>query len=148
MKSYVPFLSLHYLWFHKVSSGLGILGVTLGVGLVIVVVGVMDGFQTRIKQSFISNTTPVVVKPYYDLDGCYLNLGSADRVPELPGLIEAFRPPACTRESQLRIVRRMLEATLAGHMLPDAQIDTEENYDATARSLISYLSRQPGPGSL
>ena len=61
MKSYIPFLSLRYLLFHKVSSGLGILGVTLGVGMVIVVVGVMDGFQARLTGSLIENTAAVVV---------------------------------------------------------------------------------------
>jgi lipoprotein-releasing system permease protein len=86
LKSYVPFLSLRYLWFHKVSSGLGILGVTLGVALVIVVVGVMDGFQTRIKRVLIGNTAAVVVKPYYDVD--------ADALAEalkrtVPGVLEA-----------------------------------------------------------
>ena len=86
MKSYVPFLSLRYLWFHKVSSGLGMLGVTLGVGLVIVVVGVMDGFQTRIKQSFISNTTPVIVEPFYDLDADLLVKSLKERI---PGVVEA-----------------------------------------------------------
>lgn len=86
LKSYVPFLSLRYLWFHKVSSGLGILGVTLGVGLVIVVVGVMDGFQTRLKRSLIGNTTPVVVRPYYDLDAERLCEELKARV---PGVVEA-----------------------------------------------------------
>ncbi|MCK6480536.1 MAG: ABC transporter permease [Planctomycetaceae bacterium] len=86
MKSYVPFLSLRYLWFHKVSSTLGILGVTLGVGLVIVVVGVMDGFQSRLKASLIGNTTPVVVQPFYDLDA--LALCEALKR-EVPGVVEA-----------------------------------------------------------
>ena len=86
MKSYVPFLSLRYLWFHKASSALGILGVTLGVGLVIVVVGVMDGFQARLRRSLIGNTAAVVVRPYYDVD--------ADRLVELlktrvPGVLDA-----------------------------------------------------------
>ncbi len=86
MKSYVPFLSLRYLWFHKVSTTLGILGVTLGVGLVIVVVGVMDGFQTRLKRSLVGNTTPVVVQPWYDLDAEKLCEELKRRV---PGVVEA-----------------------------------------------------------
>ncbi len=86
MKSYVPFLSLRYLWFHKVSSGLGILGVTLGVGLVIVVVGVMDGFQARLKGSLVSNATPVVVRPFFDLDAEKF----ADALKaQVPGVLEA-----------------------------------------------------------
>lgn len=85
MKSYVPFLSLRYLWFHKVSSGLGILGVTLGVGLIIVVVGVMDGFQTRLKNSLIGSTAAVVVRPRYDVDVARLR----DELKKVPGVVEA-----------------------------------------------------------
>jgi lipoprotein-releasing system permease protein len=81
LKSYVPFLSLRYLWYHKVSSGLGVLGVTLGVGLVVVVVGVMDGFQARLKQSLVSNSTPVVVRPRYDVDADRLVEALTTRVP-------------------------------------------------------------------
>jgi lipoprotein-releasing system permease protein len=68
VKSYAPFLSLRYLWFHKVSSGLGILGVTLGVALVVIVVGVMDGFQKRLKASLIGNTAALVVEPRFTVD--------------------------------------------------------------------------------
>ncbi len=85
MKSYVPFLSLRYLWFHKVSSGLGILGVTLGVGLVIVVVGVMDGFQTRIRRSLIGNTAALVVRIHYDVDAEAL----VEALKKVPGVLEA-----------------------------------------------------------
>jgi lipoprotein-releasing system permease protein len=86
LKSYVPFLSLRYLWYHKVSSGLGILGVTLGVGLVIVVVGVMDGFQKRLKNSLIGNTAAVVLEPRYDVDAEALCEALKKTV---PGVIEA-----------------------------------------------------------
>ena len=86
MKSYIPFLSLRYLWFHKVSSALGILGVTLGVGLVIVVVAVMDGFQKRLRLSLLSNTTAVVVRPNYDVDAGRLVEALKARV---PGVVDA-----------------------------------------------------------
>jgi len=86
LKSYVPFLSLRYLWYHKVSSGLGILGVTLGVGLVIVVVGVMDGFQKRLKNSLIGNTAAVVLEPRYDVDAEALCEALKKTV---PGVVEA-----------------------------------------------------------
>lgn len=85
MKNYVPFLSLRYLWFHKVSSGLGILGVTLGVGLIIVVVGVMDGFQTRLKNSLIGSTAAVIVRPRYDVDAEAL----CRELKRIPGVEEA-----------------------------------------------------------
>ncbi len=86
MKSYAPFLSLRYLWYHKVSSGLGILGVTLGVGLVVVVVGVMDGFQKRLKNSLIGNTAAVVVEVRYEADAAKLVQELKARV---PGIAEA-----------------------------------------------------------
>jgi lipoprotein-releasing system permease protein len=85
VKSYVPFLSLRYLWFHKVSSGLGILGVTLGVGLVVVVVGVMDGFQARLKRSLIGNAAAVVVRPMYHVDAEALVRELKARI---PGVVE------------------------------------------------------------
>jgi lipoprotein-releasing system permease protein len=86
LKSYVPFLSLRYLRFHKVSTALGILGVSLGVGLVIVVVGVMDGFQARLRRSLLSNTAAVVVRPRFDVDAGKF----ADAlVAEVPGVLAA-----------------------------------------------------------
>ncbi|MHC4923700.1 MAG: ABC transporter permease [Planctomycetota bacterium] len=86
MKSYLPFLSLRYLWFHKLSSALGILGVTLGVGLIIVVVGVMDGFQARLRSSLLGTTAAVVVKPHYDVDADELvTLLKRD----IPGVLDA-----------------------------------------------------------
>jgi lipoprotein-releasing system permease protein len=86
LKSYVPFLSLRYLWYHKVSSGLGILGVALGVGLVIVVVGVMDGFQKRLKSSLIGNTAAVTVEPHFDVDADAFGEAMKKRI---PGVVEA-----------------------------------------------------------
>jgi lipoprotein-releasing system permease protein len=85
LKSYVPFLSLRYLRYHKVSTGLGILGVMLGVGLIIVVVGVMDGFQKRLKDSLIGNSAAVVVKPRYDVDAEAL----CRELKKVPGVVEA-----------------------------------------------------------
>jgi len=81
LKSYIPFLSLRYLWFHKVSSALGMLGVTFGVGLVIVVVAVMDGFQARLRLSLLSNTSAVIVRPYYEVDAEKLVAALKERVP-------------------------------------------------------------------
>jgi lipoprotein-releasing system permease protein len=65
VKTYIPHLSLRYLRYHKVSSALGVLGVALGVGLVIVVVSVMDGFQTRLRKSLLGSTASVTVLPKY-----------------------------------------------------------------------------------
>jgi len=84
-------------------------------------------------------------RPYYYLEGHYLDLGSADRLCELPRLLGSFSPPPPTRENQRRVVARMLQATLEGHLLPDAYIDTEENYLTAARSLREYLLRPSEP---
>jgi len=85
LRNYVPHLSLRYLWFHKVSTGLGMLGVTLGVGLVIIVVGVMDGFQARLRRSLISNTSAVIVRPRYDVDAEKL----VEELERIPGVESA-----------------------------------------------------------
>ncbi len=86
MRSYIPFLSLRYLRYHKLSSGLGILGVALGVGLVIVVVSVMDGFQTRIRRELLRNTAAVTVTVEYDLDASRL---CEEIKRTVPGVVEA-----------------------------------------------------------
>jgi len=86
LRNYTLFLSLRYLWFHKVSTGLGMLGVTVGVALVIVVVGVMDGFQVRIKKSLIGSSSPLVVEVNYDADADRLVDEVRARVPGLKGV--------------------------------------------------------------
>jgi hypothetical protein len=79
-------------------------------------------------------------RAYYHVDGHFLTLGSVDRIAELPTLLESFQFSPTTEASQRRIVRRVLEGTLVGHMLPDGRIDTEENFVATSRSLTTYLN--------
>jgi hypothetical protein len=79
-------------------------------------------------------------KPYYFHPNYYVNVGSADRVKELPRLLEEFPLPPKTREHQINIVRRLLQATLVGEMLPGPGIDTEENYRVASEGLKNYLS--------
>lgn len=79
-------------------------------------------------------------KPYYYLEGHYLSLGTANRIEELPTALESFEPLPPTEANQLKIVRRMLQSTLVGHMSPDAFIDTEENLTTTSNSLKAYLA--------
>lgn len=78
-------------------------------------------------------------KPYYFVEGSYLNVGSAERLKDLPDLLEEFQPPA-TVEARRNLVRRMLQATLIGHFLPDPYLNSEENYATFTASLKQYLS--------
>jgi hypothetical protein len=83
-------------------------------------------------------------RPYYFLDGHYLELGSSKRIGELPELLESFSPPPLTPEGQRAVVRRALEPTLRGHFLPGPDIDTEENYRNSTESLKVYLASGGG----
>ena len=80
-------------------------------------------------------------RPYYHVDGHFLTLGSAARIRELPALLESFRVPPATELTRRQIVRRVLQTTVVGHMLPDDRIDREENFSAVSKSLKAYLSR-------
>jgi hypothetical protein len=82
-------------------------------------------------------------QPYYYLDGHYLSLKSADRIAELPDLLERFQPPVAGDETRRAIVRRMLEPTLMGSQLPISSTDTEENFHAASESLKEYLDANP-----
>jgi hypothetical protein len=82
-------------------------------------------------------------RPYYYLPDHYLNIGSADKIDDLPRLLEAFQAPPLTKENQMKVVRRVLEPTIRGHLLPDSYIDTEANFRTTSEGLKEYLSR-PG----
>jgi hypothetical protein len=79
-------------------------------------------------------------KPYYFHSDYFVNIGSADRVKDLPRLLEEFPLPPNTREHQLNIVRRLLQTTFVGHMLPGSKIDTEENYRVSSEGLKRFLS--------
>lgn len=79
-------------------------------------------------------------RPYYHVDGHFVSLGSVDQIPQLPALLESFPFSPATSSSQRQIVRRALETTLVGHMLPDDRINSEANFAAASRSLKTYLS--------
>jgi Capsule polysaccharide biosynthesis protein len=79
-------------------------------------------------------------RPYYHVDGHFLGLGSVERIPQLPTLLESFRFSPPTPPNQRQIVRRALETTLIGHMLPDDRMNTEANFAAASRSLKMHLS--------
>ena len=82
-------------------------------------------------------------RPYYHVDGHYVSLGSADRVADLPAMLEGFDFAPASPDNQRRIVGRMLAATLVGDILPGPQIDSEPNVSAAAESLRGYLDREP-----
>lgn len=87
-------------------------------------------------------------KPYYFLEGSYLCLGRAERIQILPQLLEQFTPTPSTPESRRHLVRRMLQATLVGHFLPDAQLNTTENHTTVTNSLKQYLLSSMQAGSV
>jgi hypothetical protein len=82
-------------------------------------------------------------QPYYHLDGHYLSLQRAERIAELPDLLERFQPPVAGHETRRAIVRRMLEPTLMGSQLPISFTDTEENFHVASESLKEYLDANP-----
>lgn len=78
--------------------------------------------------------------PYYYLEGYYLPIVSADKIENLPCLLENFTPPVCNRENQYFIVRRFLESTLRGSVRVNSKLNTEHNWQAVSKSLKEYLS--------
>lgn len=82
-------------------------------------------------------------RPYYYVDGHYLDLGSADRIAELPQALESFPFPPSTPGMQARLMRRLLEGTLPGHLVPDERIDTEQNFVTSSEGLKRYLHQPP-----
>jgi len=104
---------------------------------------VMVGAGTTGPEAAIRGKKVVTLdRPYYYLDGYYLDLQSADNLPHLPRLLAAFRPPPATPDNQAEIVERMLQATLVGSLIPDSFLNSEENVDAASASLRRYLDKQ------
>jgi len=79
-------------------------------------------------------------KAYYDVEGYFLRLRSADEINDLPRLIEAHRPPEATEHGQRTLVRRLLETTFPGDIVLGPQLNTRDNWETLAQSVIKYLS--------
>jgi hypothetical protein len=101
---------------------------------------VLVGAGTTGPEAAVRGKTVVTLdRPYYFLEGCYLDLGSADGLATLPERLRGFRAPAPSHEHSVRIVERMLQTSLRGTFLLGDVLDTEENVAQSARSLRDYL---------
>src|SRR5262249_41452154 len=95
---------------------------------------------TGIEAALRGKRVATLDRPYYFLENYYLNIGSADCIRQLPQMIESFQPPPNTETNRRRLVTRLLEPTLIGHLLPGVAINREENFRTTSESLKGYLS--------
>lgn len=77
---------------------------------------------------------------YYDVEGYFLRLESADEIKDLPDMLEAHHPPEVTRQNQRALVRRLLEPTFPGYVTPGPHLNTRDNWETLSRSIVTYLS--------
>jgi Capsule polysaccharide biosynthesis protein len=95
----------------------------------------MAGFEGALRGKRVATLDT----PYYDVDGVFLKLGSADAIRALPATLEAFKPPPTTLALQRRMMRRLLAATITGYVGHGPR-DEEENWNNVAAGLIAYIN--------
>lgn len=77
--------------------------------------------------------------PYYFVEGYYFPILSIDNLDNIPQILENFIPRELGKSEQRNLVRRMLETTIPGNLLPNDSLNSEHNLSIVSQGLKKYL---------